>query len=522
MPVTIGALLQREDLGLEPIAGVASPQVLQAEVTWASHTNLIAPMPYLSGGEVLLTTTSQFNDLPDPAKAISLYVTQLRRWGIAGLIIGPEEFGGELDERFLTHMELMRAECDAHDLPLALDQRRPFIHIVRTIVELITEQRLAWERRALEIQRRLSDASLREDALSAILEEVDWSLGCWSLCFDSSGRPLGSSAMANSISKETAQLVKRESLNLLSKGLRAKARVQTDQGVATVQTLGDPEDLLGVFVYGPPQSALDEERSATASAATLLSLSILRRRDTLSARSDILEAAMRLVLLGHPAQAAEICGSNVHFPEEPFRLVAISTPASDEGPTQVPEHLHRRLLTASRLVAYHRGTLLWLAGSLDEVKTQLRHEPVLAGISGEATFSSIQTARRQAKQALDISRLHGSPLTVFGQDPEGGLLQTIPLAPGLSRQAEALIQPLLDFDKTHQSDLASSLYQWLAHQGEWETAARARGIHRHTLRTHVSRAAQILDVDLAFADVRVELWLALYLRYTMAAASEQP
>lgn len=514
MAVSIGNLLQREDLGLEPLSGLTTESAMNAPVTWASHSNLVTPMPYLSSGELLLTTTSQFNGAENPAEALSVYATQLKRWGIAGLIVGPEEFGAALSEQFLAHVEVLRACCAALELPLALARRRPFIHIVRAVVESITEERLAWERRALEIQRRLSDASLREDALSAILEEVDWSLGCWSMCFDSGGRLLGSSAMANSISKETTQLVKGESLALLAKGLRAKARVQTDHGVATVQTLGDPEDLLGVFVYGPPEAGLDEERSATASAATLLSLSILRRRDTLSARGEILSAAMRLVLLGHPIEAAEICGPGVHFPEEPFRLVAISAPATADSAAQVPEHLHRRLLTGSSFAAYHHGVLLWLAGSLDEVEDQLEHESVLAGISGETTFSTIETARRQAKQALDISRLHGGPLTVFGQDPEGGLLQTVPLAPGFSQQAEALIKPLLDHDRAQNTDLAASLYQWLAHQGAWEAAAGACGIHRHTLRTHVARAAEILDVDLAFADVRVELWLALHLRHS--------
>lgn len=505
--LTIRSLIGRESLGLDWLAGVADAAALDVPVTWAYHTNLSTPVPYLRGGELVLTTMTQFRGVRELRPALTTYVEQLRRWGISGLVVGAEEFGAPWNEALRDGMAMLRETADRVQLPLAVAARRPFIHVVREIVEAITVEQLERERHRLEVQRRLSDASLRDDSVTAILEEVEWSLGCWALCLDATGGVIGASTRANAVEEGTLALVRREGVHLLGKRLRARARVLlgTD-GEATVQTLGEPDDPLGAFVYGPTADGPDEERSAAASAASLLTLAILRRRDTLSARSEVLSAAMRLVLLGHPREAGEVCGGTVRLPEPPVRLVAIA--ASD---ARTEERLIRRLLAGAGLVAHHRARLLWLVGSAAEATAMLDREQISAGVSAEAGYTEMDAAARQAEAALAISQADGGGVTVFGRDPQGGLLQTVPLAPGFAQEARTLVAPLLDDPSGRGGTLAESLYQWLSCQGEWEAAARERGVHRHTLRQHVTRAAEILDVDLDFPDTRVELWLALHL-----------
>jgi purine catabolism regulator len=51
---------------------------------------------------------------------------------------------------------------------------------------------------------------------------------------------------------------------------------------------------------------------------------------------------------------------------------------------------------------------------------------------------------------------------------------------------------------------------WLAAHGQWEAAAGRLGVHRHTLRKRIRRAAELLDRDLDSPGVRAELWLALH------------
>jgi purine catabolism regulator len=65
-------------------------------------------------------------------------------------------------------------------------------------------------------------------------------------------------------------------------------------------------------------------------------------------------------------------------------------------------------------------------------------------------------------------------------------------------------------DRAGAGDLVGSLRAWLAHHGQWEPAAAALGVHRHTLRKRMRRAGDLLGRDLDEPGTRAELWLALH------------
>ena len=87
----------------------------------------------------------------------------------------------------------------------------------------------------------------------------------------------------------------------------------------------------------------------------------------------------------------------------------------------------------------------------------------------------------------------------------------------LARQEDAaleaisrgLLGPLADYDRRQHGDLVASLRAFLEHNGNWEAAARALAVHRHTLRYRIRRVAELTGRDLDRAGDRVEFWLAL-------------
>jgi purine catabolism regulator len=87
----------------------------------------------------------------------------------------------------------------------------------------------------------------------------------------------------------------------------------------------------------------------------------------------------------------------------------------------------------------------------------------------------------------------------------------------LARQEDAaleaisrgLLGPLLDYDRRQHGDLLASLRAFLEHNGNWESAARAMAVHRHTLRYRIRRVADLTGRDLESAADRVEFWLAM-------------
>jgi purine catabolism regulator len=84
-------------------------------------------------------------------------------------------------------------------------------------------------------------------------------------------------------------------------------------------------------------------------------------------------------------------------------------------------------------------------------------------------------------------------------------------APRATAFAESLLRPLIDHDAIGRGDLVSSLGVWLEHNGQWDSAAAALGVHRHTLRHRMRRVADLLGRDLDVAAVRVELWTGVQL-----------
>jgi purine catabolism regulator len=67
----------------------------------------------------------------------------------------------------------------------------------------------------------------------------------------------------------------------------------------------------------------------------------------------------------------------------------------------------------------------------------------------------------------------------------------------------------MDHDELKSSQLVESVRAFIGCGGRWERGADVLGIHRHTLRYRVRQVEDLLGRDLASAEERMEVWLAL-------------
>ena len=119
------------------------------------------------------------------------------------------------------------------------------------------------------------------------------------------------------------------------------------------------------------------------------------------------------------------------------------------------------------------------------------------GISSPASYASFSRAHAEARAALG----HGGTGAIrFSAAAE---LTQMLSSEQAQRAASALLAPLRGTDLDH------TLRIWLASDGLLDPAAAALGIHRHTLRTRIARAAALLDRDLSTFPARAEVWAAL-------------
>jgi DNA-binding PucR family transcriptional regulator len=77
--------------------------------------------------------------------------------------------------------------------------------------------------------------------------------------------------------------------------------------------------------------------------------------------------------------------------------------------------------------------------------------------------------------------------------------------------------PVIEYDKTHHSELVRSLAEYLERGGALDQAAESLFIHRSTLKYRLGRVADLAGVDLSDPDTRFNLQLATRTLATVGA-----
>ena len=141
---------------------------------------------------------------------------------------------------------------------------------------------------------------------------------------------------------------------------------------------------------------------------------------------------------------------------------------------------------------------------LDELSTSF---DLHVGVSTPTGYERFSRAYREAKSARGAGETH---VTRFDDVARLGVFA---LAEGgaATAAARALLEPLVQHDSLAGTALVHTVQVWLEHDAKGDAAARALGIHRHTVRTRISHAERLLDADLSTFAGRAELWAALRL-----------
>ncbi len=379
MPVTLGTLLARRELQLRLVW--ADDAARERPWAWVHSSDLADPTPFLSPGDALLTTGTQWSNDDD----IAPWVERLAVAGVPAVGFGTEVI------RDGTPDALTEA-CAAHGIALLeVPYRTPFIAVARAVADLDADERYARVRWTLETQRAIAVAALRPAGLGAVVAELARRIGAPAAIVRAPSTERVAEP-ADVLGDRPPRPVLTEALALLRAGRRA-ARTVDDW---SLQTVGAATALTGVLAIGPGSLHDDAERAVITSVVALAGLAGVTDRDALTASAA--DTAARLAALRSAVQAALV--------------------ASEPSPTVVAEPL----------------------------------------------------------------------------DPADPV---------------ALVQPLLEHDAATGDELVSTLSTWLRCDAVAEAAALRLGIHRHTVRARLRRAAELLDRDLEAFPARAEVWVSL-------------
>jgi len=520
---TLRRLLGRPDLDLRLLTPEAElpAQALDVNVDWVHSSDLSDPTPFLSAGQVLLTTGTQFapgttvdsGTTTGPGTTTDAfygdYVSRLLSRGVAGLGFGTAVIRDGIPEPLL-------AACLAQGLPLVeVPYPTPFIAVARAAGDMVAEERYARHTWALSAQRAISLAALRPDGLSATLSELSHQLDHWVALFDASGtldRVFPRSAFAGaSVSGGSFDTVQREAARLLGRGQRASTTVDAEGETLTLQTLGRRDQLRGVLALGGA-SALDQASQEVVTSVIALAGLALEQNNALDRARGHLRSGLLHTLLGGDVRLVRSISEEMWgpIPTEPVRLAVVDAPPGRLD--AITEYLELRVEEQPGRLFFARNDgaiVLCLDSTARPFLAELCTVFALhAGLSDPSDYRTLPRALEQAGRALERSREGLPGIVEFEVVSRQGVLAF--LARTDAREVgRATLEPVVSHDARHGTELLRTVRVWLEHNGQFAAAAEVLGVHRHTIRSRIAQAELLLRRDLGSFPARADVWAAL-------------
>jgi purine catabolism regulator len=303
------------------------------------------------------------------------------------------------------------------------------------------------------------------------------------------------------------EAVRAEIERLRPKGLHAGASA-TDAGERlTVQPLGTHGRPRGYLAVGAPDPWGPAVTATVSFAVSLLSLETERSASDRSLQSRMRTAAVSLMLAGRLDDVPLDAFGWSDLADAELEVVIGRGSATDVA--EAAERLDDAAPDA--LVAMVGGDLVAASTTqwAEKVRAAVTAGRLTAGCSRAHALRDLDTALRRAREAAASPA--AAPGRCVNHDDLAGVALLDLVAPEAAAGfADRVLAPLDTAPAG--ADLIASLSAWLDHHGQWDSAAQAMGIHRHTLRHRIRRAEQLLGRSVDDPAVRMELWFAIRAR----------
>jgi PucR family transcriptional regulator, purine catabolism regulatory protein len=515
--ITVGSLAS--DCGLELAAGADGAD---RPIRWVHISELEDPTPWLSGGELLLTTGIQLTS----AEKQRRFVTLLAERGVAGLGFGTG-FG---------HKQLPKAllqEAEGHGMPVfEVPYEKPFIAITeRAFTRLINEQYDVLDR-ASQVHERLERLVLEAGGLGEVLGSIAEAIGGAAVVLEASGRqlarhPAKGDPSATALRAIAAELTEHEHGASVAPFAPAADALADRALVVPVSGRRGAPAVAWLLVVAEKAPLGEFERLIARQAAMVVGLELMRERvvreterrlagdllsEALSGRLDSDDLRSRL----RPFGVGDEAGVLVFDLDDPGAAEGSLERALSESGTPA--------LVATTAAA---GRTLLCAvvdpNGLDPVEIArparesltAAHGSVRAAASRPVAVGSLRRAFHEARCALEATSLaNGDGSHVASHRDLGAftLLLALQDDEALRAYSDGLLEPIERTEGEYAGELLRSLEAYIENNGNWERAARQLYCHRHTLRYRVRKIEELTDRDLSRATDRIELWLALRAR----------
>ena len=519
------------DLDVRLVAGEAG---LENAVRWVHISELEDPTPWLSGGELLLTTGMRLLD----AGQQRAFVRLLAGHGLAGLGLGTGFAHQEVPEA-------LREEAAELGFPLVeVPYEVPFIAVTEKAASHLVNEHYAVLQRALSAHERLERIVLSERGLDGVAEALASLIGGPALIFDARGNELVRRTHRQALDDDTVEELRAELRRRIRDGARrgyapggelegralALPVVRTPPN-GTAAAGRPPARLAGGGQGGrradrvrPPDAAPGgDDRGARAAAPPRR-----RRHRAPAGRRPADRAGVRRADRPRPGAAARAVRAR-----RPRRRARAAAAARDQGRGRGGAD-HRRArrgagrasrpaparsrARCSRTGAGRRTRRSGSPSGSARASRARSASELPAGAGRAAPAGDLRRAFHEARCALEARALAGDessngsgpPLLATYRDLGSfQLLLSLQDDDALRLFCDSILSPIEEGEGAYGGELMRSLESFIECNGQWEKAARQLYCHRHTLRYRIRRVEELTGRSLDSARDRIDFWLAL-------------
>ncbi|MGI8716081.1 MAG: PucR family transcriptional regulator [Solirubrobacteraceae bacterium] len=535
--LTVRELLR--DLDVNLLCGEAATDL---PVRWVHISELKDPTPWLSGGELLLTTGMQLNT----AQRQREFVTRLADHQLAGVGFGVGFGHREVPEALVQAAS--EREFPVFEVPYDV----PFIALTEAAFTQLVNEQYAVLRRALAAHERLEQVVLSQRGLDALAGTLATLIGAAVIVFDARGEPLAQRAFRRALATETVTALSAE---LCERRLDARAFLPSHAEIAEralalpvaadgIQTRSGsservPEAWLVAIKDSGPLS--DFDRLTLHQAVTIVALELLRGRVAGDTERRLAGDVLAAVVGG------ELAGADLARRLEPFGLsdrvaaIVVQRPHDGRGspsPAEDALTLALREEAAPGLVASSGAFTCGLVDAGGEAELFALGERVAqrlatgvqpglrVGVGRSVAGGDARRSFHEARCAVEAVALgadndgHGSTngsgagsaavhVATYKDLGSFQLLLSLQDDEALRLFCDSILGPIEASEGHYGGELMRSLEAFIEENGQWERAAKRLYCHRHTLRYRIRRVEELTGRDLHTARDRIDFWLAL-------------
>lgn len=552
--VTLRRLLADPELGLV-LTCPGEPGALDRPISWVHPAEIADIAMWSEPGEVLLTTGTNFPTEPMDAaddhallvaarKAVGLparftdereayrqwcdcYVSQLVQAGVLAIGFGvgvkhPSAPAALLDAA-------ARIGLPMFDVPL----RIPFLAVVKTVSKAIADRHDETMRQSLLMQRQMLKSASGEDPLHGVVCAMARLLGGWAAYVDADGtvvdisnRTFGKQAQdwAMRLAAKAAQSQANPALTTVfgvQNGHSCCACVVRDPSASSGGSVGGSMAgsgaaiggrggvLTGIMVASAPRNARTDVqlRSLTMAAADVLSV-VVPRLQSSGRRIGRLRTAMFAALAdGQGETLLPMAGELWHaVPRPPLRLICVD---GDDVVDRLYEVMDSGGIIpesgAAVFGVYDRR--LWLIVGDDDASEVLgalcMRDDCDCGSVICPSWRALKDGFASAVQDMYRIRLNGEGREFADISAHELIHAELAVA-----YASELLAPLRRLPRQESDTLMATIRELFAVSFNVGAAAKALGVHRHTVENRLSKIERVLGLDLRQEASRVRLWIA--------------